>query len=678
MASTKVPAARSVRCPWCDEVTAIEHWFSKLPPIAQVLDQDGNPLDAEPEADAISCETQETDSAPRAVRVCATPMFANSGLTSSDSVASDESLSPWVKKVERELDALCQESSVSDLDESLSQEAASESECAPESEPEPKVKRRRHDLEAIASIWDRKPPTSDADTAGVACEVEPAAESSPVAIAPPVQVEEPEVETEDELPVLDEFESFDTVDNDLEDHFVDFEDDCEEDLSPAGGDFGGIHAFSIGEDDRPYQRYSGWRKHRQNATRWLKIAAPSLLALPVLGIILMLAGLDLGLYPFDGSFKRTSLAPKHLAFPPSKPDPWLAKRRAESRGNAGAANLGEGRLSNESITSTDEVDSVEATEANSVASAPQSGSAAELSLGDPQEWNVSGAGTDRLTNTSSDAPSETQEKRATEEYAEDSQGLPEATLASTGESHDSNLESDMVAKSGAPAPELVIPESTSRLQQDASVTPSPEADRKAVDDPDAVVPASSINPSDADHEVGKVRQVSAETTLDDAASMPVSDDPVVVGCYQTLDRLHELAIADPTTREGKLAGLKAFRAVSRLVEIDGIANRDQLADVLTIIAGSEIRFQLETLCGAWVGWSKRQTDGILLIGHIESNETGEQFVLADDTRFAILAGQEQPVAHGQVVALAELQGSESESERQVRLICVLAVPSSAN
>ncbi|MDM4017109.1 hypothetical protein [Roseiconus lacunae] len=352
----KVPADCAIQCPWCDEVSAAERWLKQLPPIATIVYPQGgetglalppdvsgmderlqgtqgqSPLGCDlagPEAASPGAfcqgsgeqEAAVTNGADRSSRRLAAD---SSNLTLDDLSATSLRQDELVEKVHQELESLRHDGPPKD-GPSWTTPSGDQSDATFESSPS-------HD--AIAGD------TAAGDTADGDIILNDTADSTSVSFAEPIAITKTPAEhsqedlvadpapSETRRPTLEEIEEAwaesesyskaDDEDGDGEDviegdAFGSSDDDFDATVSDEDPSFDDeleqlalrdrhqATPFTFDEDDRPYYRQNGWGKRRQSAIRFFKIAAPSLMALPILAYILILAKVDLGFYPFDGS-----------------------------------------------------------------------------------------------------------------------------------------------------------------------------------------------------------------------------------------------------------------------------------------------------------------------------------------------------------------------------------------
>ncbi|MCA9141021.1 MAG: hypothetical protein KDB00_29830, partial [Planctomycetales bacterium] len=126
-------------------------------------------------------------------------------------------------------------------------------------------------------------------------------------------------------------------------------------------------------------------------------------------------------------------------------------------------------------------------------------------------------------------------------------------------------------------------------------------------------------------------------------------------------------------RETTVKRLIAFRDVSQLGHFSVHADSPCVAEVFEMLLRPNTLQQLEPLCGEWIGWARRKTDGMLLIGTLRQ-EAGDQFVvLADGTRLRVqLAEHVELPIDSKCVALGKIISTDEAP--LVQLVAGVVVP----
>ncbi|MFU7558965.1 hypothetical protein ACMFWY_09825 [Roseiconus sp. JC912] len=354
----KVPADCSIQCPWCDEVIPAEQWFSKLPPLARLLDADGNPLQVDSanafgdirKTDMAKNELCSVDPSPSRVSLddesldTGTPIGLTGLALPSDE--HDESLSKkspvvtldelsqtsqqqdeLVQKVNEELESLRSDSLPKDVPAWMTTVATSTGAAnSPASENEVSLatgdqqgKLERPQL--VSHPGDQAEHRQEIAEHDTASENDGLAETEPQTDRRRPTLEEVEeawaesesyVDAEDDGLAFDDIEGFDSSDDGYEDDLDESDVEYDEEILLTGAaisdqgvdtsDRADSSSSVYLDDDRPYYRSNGWGKQRRSAIRFLKIASPSLLAIPALVFILLQSNINLGFYPFDGAW----------------------------------------------------------------------------------------------------------------------------------------------------------------------------------------------------------------------------------------------------------------------------------------------------------------------------------------------------------------------------------------
>ncbi|MEM6468113.1 MAG: hypothetical protein AAF802_00990, partial [Planctomycetota bacterium] len=157
------------------------------------------------------------------------------------------------------------------------------------------------------------------------------------------------------------------------------------------------------------------------------------------------------------------------------------------------------------------------------------------------------------------------------------------------------------------------------------------------------------------------------------------DPEVEAACeaaLQTLERLQE-AIGSDTSNllQTKLA---AYRDLATLGSLE--SGDDAIPAVLRSL-DSETRSLLGPLCGPWIKWSNRQTDGLLLVGRLISEEDAVIFEVDGGERYRadVPTRLEHLVSSGSVISVGRLLETEETSDdtsslQKIRLTAGVPVP----
>lgn len=742
----RLPSGCSVQCPWCNEVLSGPQWQAKLPPMAVVLSADGSP---------IQWDSQEAT-------------------RPEDSVSS--------------VIAAAEQLDVAESDGSESVDSGSIAETV-DFDESPDLS----DLEDTIDLDETPAPPGHSIVAAVEDHVDDAPSKGPTSIDEIEQAWETPQGWESQESIADDAAFDDDGDDfDDDDHGVDNDDvdgpvrrtvaDDSESASPHR------QRVPVAEDQRSYYERHQWGRKPHDTIRWLKIASPSLLALPVIGTILYFADIDLGFYPFNGAREEpvSQAPPRHSTSLGSQPN------------QNDAAPVGRVLVDSDQTVEPDRFEprSGEAMDSGEVDSDAAS---VDLASGDDSEYSTSEivaglfrpdreSGSNQIDdvedvdevirslvedgNTLADEPDEatgdespvTIAMRAREQFnrrnpepeldavEREAALLNSATLAfpENAPSADSILQASAQAEIAAdpemsvdPGPSL-DPEMTINRESTPdpemtfapAMTSDPEMNRESKENDDPVMdsgpqipvqptlteqfelppepepaaalePAAEPEPTPEPEPAAKPEMVAeldlptepepnsepelnseperaadlSESGIErpDAASpsLAVVESPeLIAGCEHAVESLRRLASVDSaeaSASEMLVARLRAYRSVSTIGSMDISDQSPAVEQMFTELIRSDAIDQLSPLCGEWVGWGGRKTDGMLLIGEIVEQDGGTFLELADRTRFEIQWTDEFRLPSGtRCAALGSIL--RSQDQPLIRLAAGVSLP----
>ena len=660
LATAELPAGCSIRCPWCDEIAVAERWTSKLPPMAVVLDANGNRL-VEP---TIPLE-------PAAFMASQTP--GNDGGT-------DDATEP-------------------NAESPIASEALKPDLHSDRSEP--------NDLpdDGTPTSWD--PQDGPARLDEVVEQADPVGrhhnESSEVDLEP---MESPPAFETSQSPTIDQIEEAWEESEGLDGGG---ELDGEETLDDDETEFTKAETSTklkvpLANDDRSYYQRHGWGKRQRNAVRIAKIVAPSLLAIPIAGGILWLGDIDLGFYPFNGNGQNnesrlSSAGPSDAIAPTgnSSFDDGESSMPSEkpSAGDTSAvvspSNDFDKVSENESANQRPTVFAESSPPVGNDGS--QEGPTANFPPKSDSE-NLENDGIDKdvrsVLEDTDGIPmeqliEEIKERKPSEDFADDDQSRKTVGMIARQQAMQRQLDEFGEANAQRPPrdephqlmifPKTVPPvesitESNSIKQasaEAASVETAEDSEASLANSTEKNDAASGDRPIDIETvESDSTGNVESKGTGDSATE---TSKPRSKECELALQSLAQ--IGDSSDRKSHEV-VMAYAHVARLAEVDNID--DEIDEVLSRIADDEnTQSLLESLAVAWIDWSKRKTDGMLLIGRIVRQEDVANFILSDGTELTIDADLPPNVPkQTPVVVLAKIV-SKNPSPR-VRLIAGTVVP----
>ena len=104
---------------------------------------------------------------------------------------------------------------------------------------------------------------------------------------------------------------------------------------------------------------------------------------------------------------------------------------------------------------------------------------------------------------------------------------------------------------------------------------------------------------------------------------------------RSLEELRAIDAAETGRAKAMLLSLIAFRDASSVAGLSPDADSPTLARFLQRLAQPEYVEKLTPLCGEWVGYRKRATDGMLVIGTLINNDAGTIVKLDNGTEYAV-------------------------------------------
>ncbi len=403
-------------------------------------------------------------------------------------------------------------------------------------------------------------------------------------------------------------------------------------------------SFDGSVDEAFYERR--YRPRRRNAVvRILKMASPSLIALPIIVAIWYVSGFDISTTSGDRdpdtlladaatSVAADSALPNRVGASPTDPS---------SQQEDSIAMISD-RVA-EPLVPVDEAAATQPAEPTTVAAiasrnaqpdaAPNTGGEMELLLQDLRaEAPLVEAADGESSEGSQSSPAKTVWMRAQEQLAR--RGNDEADAGSEIEVPPSEQ------------PVLRFPSETPSVSE--IIQASAESENTAGPPDEAAIEFSPATP-----------QTSPETS----PRLPQDEPEFVAACEKVLRAIAALPPADDRSREATLARLTTFRELSQLGDHSFPAASPAVAEVLDRLAepsrveSGEVT-ALAELCAAWIGWSKRTTDGMLLVGRFTQSGEAGSWQLSDGTRLEVelsAADCEVPTS-GRVIALAKIVSAD--------------------
>ncbi|WP_182867593.1 hypothetical protein [Stieleria mannarensis] len=704
-----LPAESLVQCPACRQTLAADRWLEQLPPLATVLRADGTVVDVTGLGDAAA--SQPTASEPA---IAAAP-------------AVDDEAGIKEGAVDRGVG----------VDAGLDSDAESDDEI---------------DLDAEIE-FDESPSHSGISQIGIDEDAFSVgqAQTSPSSDPTELPCESPEAwEPQDPISDADVFGDHDDEEFNAADELDEFGDQPERRKVP------------LVDDDRSYYERHQWGRRQRDSIRLLKIASPTLVALPIIAAILYVSGFSFGLDFFRRSDEevasaspstadhgpRTSDEASAAARPPagrvlvdagSAAEDNLAIDEPEVEPELGEAGQGDsGTNTPEEIVaglfqpdrdveddSQPELPSIDqmleglkqtgetiAKEAKESDAESEQSSAVTIAMRAKRQWEQRNRQPPQeaaereaaLLNSatlsfphqppSADAILQTSAESAIEPLHSEPLHSESLHSESASQSHDSGAPESELPKINVPSPERSperspdhAPESPPVSAPEVSVpevdTPEPETAEPETAEPETAEPETA-EPETAEPETAEPETAEPETAelAVDEPDRPereasrVDSPDLINGCERAgelIGRLQSDRSEGTSAREDVLARLRAYRAVAQVGSSELAGESPCVARLLDSLASSPALQQLEPLCGEWIDWGRRQTDGMLLIGELKTENTETYFELSDGTRIDVrLPNQLDLPVGSRCAAIGKIISTEDVP--LIRLVAGVVVP----
>ena len=636
-----LPDDSLVQCPWCGQTCPADDWMEKLPPLAIVFGADGRPLELaslQASASETPVHSQSDDDVPTDGRgfleVAADPIVTESADFPAGSLVEqlEDASASHETAEEGGTVALVQSDDSDDSDsqpgmtlagltlDQLSSELSSE----PSSEPST--------IDAIEDAWDSHEPAAD-------------------------QIDE------------DDWQG---------------DDGSRDKVRVGAGERQRVQGkVKFADDQRSLYQKRHWVRRPRSAVRLLKIAFPSLLALPVIIAILLISGLNLGFYPFDGSFggHSTSVASRATDAGESNGDgsdtptpqvnrPPVGRVLVDSDQNVGSS-------SSPSSSNSHADDATLSSEELGRLFDPDGQSDAEEGkrIEDVDEVIQSLAGMGEALaeewRRDSDDPPKMTAKMAAERRIVELQAKTPKDLALDESSANLNR-ALLVFPSDPPSVHSVLQASVESEMDPTATKSQPEPEKLLVE---AQADSSFVLDPDSDSVDDKKNETAPSKPSFSATEKEVPG--VIADCEQAITSINRLVLMQQNEESsvGELlrAKLLAYQDLSRIGGLLIASESPSVTRVFTELTQSNVLSQLEPLCGEWIGWQGRQTEGILLIGRLQDKGAVMEFELSDGTRMNVEFPSDREFPIGRRCAILGKIISTDEAPL-IRLVAGVVVP----
>ncbi|MCO8124285.1 hypothetical protein NHH03_21260 [Stieleria sp. TO1_6] len=648
--TTSLPDHSSVQCPWCGDTFPSSRWLAGLAPLGQLIGPDGQPIQWDAPQRA---ETNDPDSLQNLAAVDNLPALDDVQHADEDESVfdGDDFDSQLADRDDPAADPIADVEAMVDANPPAETQSSADTEPpvdAQPSETEQPVNRVLDEIERLNNL----PPTSPSSPGDEAIDLDEPQRNQSVDESSVILdddefpsglgLAQPKNEdAENEWDVPEPWEMQESLTDMIAAGKVTPR-ASQREPEPSRSEVSRLDKQPLERptvDQQPIYQRSQWSRRGSPLRNVLKIAAPSLLALPVAGAILLGSGMapNLGFYPFDGSFSgRTAIVNgSDFQTPPAlpdaaNPDDDLFAASADSAPSQGRVLVGsDAQLDSDSADSTD---SYAAQFTNQLADAGgDAGSTDEASSDEPPATE------------SPLSPSEIGDLFAPREQEQ----VAKADVADPDTSSVAEVDTTSVAVADADADADATP-----AVVDPTVAAAPQTMQTDVTDSLLVFPAEP--PS-----LDSVVQASAETEIKPAEKLPelpaaeehsIDSIEVVEACnlaLASLERFESISNSDKPQDKKQLAQLAAYRDVAT---IGGLSFEPDSPNVNRILARLSQLPQLESfgqMSAGWIRYQRRGTDGILLVGQIRHDNGVPVFELPDSIALDLTLATQIQLPDGQ-------------------------------
>ncbi|MCS7468436.1 hypothetical protein NZK35_17425 [Stieleria sp. ICT_E10.1] len=439
----------------------------------------------------------------------------------------------------------------------------------------------------------------------------------------------------------------------------------------------------LANDDQSFFERHHWGRRQRNSIRLLKIASPTLIAVPIIAAILYASGAN-ALFDLLGQSTDPIAAREQSDTDQNrdgfaKPSPASRETQNPAGGVRSAPDaMGSPNDDSPSDDSTSVMEPV-ATAAADTNSDQTAGpitpaeADAELVSSDVEIMDVdeviesikrTGEAIAEERSTTAEEPSAlTIAMRAKQQWKErHRQPLP---LPGAAEQERTLLNSATLTFPNQP------PSADPVLQTSAQSDIAPERTAPETTAPETTAPEPP--------QTAETNSKSLATEAPETPTIPAPEldtDALTESCaeaIQAIGRWQADESKDQPPRQRMLAQLQAYRSVSQIGSLEFASNSPSVAKLLKTLIDSDALQPLEPLCSEWIEWGRRQTDGMLLIGRLQTGETESYFELADGSQLRIQSSKEIHVpTESRCVAIGRIISAEDVP--LVQLLAGVVVP----
>ena len=629
-----LPADSSAQCPWCGEVISAQSWQRALPPMVQVFDRQGNVV-----------ESEQLLSTP--------PRLAITAPTSRGTAPTDEPLAephgePTAEPhTELTTEPFSEPESINDVEEAVGlTEERSESDDGPS---------------LILSAEEHE--ASEKSESDLALETPDSPDEADEAFDPVATLnarfgrgeaeEDDALEEGHEASVEAELRADSNEETAHAPHSEEARDEAFDELSQGDGGNSADAATTsdrkrvpIAKDQRSYYDRHEWGRRRQKLdyARVLKLALPTLVVLPLIAGMVAFSGIDLGFYPFDGSLKLSSNSDSES--PGQEDSNGSSAIVPEETGDfeddlLNPIESGPRTAKTAILTSASESDSTDQVKPNTVEPATEERPDDSVATIDPVP-TTSGSTQDTTDDSHSSSDSSmawlddlvarSSDDSTTEPNVEDPSDEVEDVepeSASSGETEDaeemaSSVPPTSVADAATPpASEMTTAPEASLPSADGNRV-APTDHREEGEDPEEIARRERENLKNSllvfPHEAPKPQKPTTEVVTEEALPTPTVEDDdtdseeLKLACEQAATGLSTLT-AQSSGRDQAIT----YRDLARLGTLDFEPDSFAVNQLLGELASSDSLDLFKGLELKWARSSRRNTDGILLVGRLRSN-----------------------------------------------------------
>ncbi|WP_419580482.1 hypothetical protein [Stieleria magnilauensis] len=477
----------------------------------------------------------------------------------------------------------------------------------------------------------------------------------------------------------------------------------------------------LANDDQSFFERHHWGRRQRNSIRLLKIASPTLIAVPIIAVILYASGanalFDLLGQSTDPVAAREQSETDQNRDRAAKPAPASPKTQ-QSAGGGRVAPDATGSPSDDSTSDDSTSDDATGEDSSGEDSTSAMDPVTVVADDDAAAHTNSDQSDDPITPAEADAELVSSDGPSAE--------TPTPDLTTTNRTDVEVMDVDQVIQSIKRTGEAIAEEQSTTAEEPSALTiamrakqqwkerhQQPQRQPDAAEQERALLNGATLTFPSEPPSADSVLQTSAQSNIapEPTAPEPTAPEPTAPEPTQTAEtKSKNLAAEAPQTptipapeldtavlteacaeairaisrwqaddskdqsaRQRMLAQLQAYRSVSRIGSLEFASDSPSVAKLLKTLMESDALQTLEPLCSEWINWGRRQTDGMLLIGRLKTGETESFFELADGSQLRIRSSKEIHVpTESRCVAIGRIISTEDIP--LVQLLAGVVVP----